>query len=155
MSSRVYEAVSKALRGEMIGFEAILANARAERQVALDSIGHIEHAAILKCSTHERWMLILPDVDGHGRWRAQFFDLHGFSGHSVFNTKDQAIDRAVEMSHTVRDDEALDRIQDTTDFRVGIFATEQIALHYSGAMDLTECRRRISEYRQAHEHARS
>lgn len=124
------------------------AHVKAESVAAVAAIGEIEYIAIVKHRTGECWTMILEDVSGEGRWRCQSFDTKGFSGHMVFESKDEAIRNAAMMNFTVRDDGALDRLQDTLDFQAGLFSTEQIALLNRGEIDFSEYIARTKAYRQ-------
>lgn len=115
-----------------VHFEALLAKARREQADAVKLIGEVTDFAIVKHQQQDRWFMILPDVSGHGRWRLQSFDLKGFSGHMTFSCKVQAIHEAASLRFTVRDDGALERLQDTPEFRIGLYAIEQLALHNRG-----------------------
>lgn len=116
----------------------------------IDMIGAIELAAIVKMTDQNRWMMILPDVSGGDFWRTQSFDLDGFSGHSVHNSKDEAIKNAAAMHYIIRDDKALDRIQDTPEFLYGGFRIEQIGLLNDRQIDFKEFNSRIEKYRDQH-----
>jgi len=119
-------------------FEALLAKVRSEQAEAVKLIGEIGDFAIVKHHQDDQWFMILPDVSGNGRWRLQSFDQRGFSGHMVFSCKVQAIHEAASLRFTVRDDGALERLQDTPEFQIGLFAVEQLALHNRGAISFDE-----------------
>jgi len=121
-----------------VHFEALLAKVRREQAEAVTLIGDVTDLAIVKHHQQDQWFMILPDVSGHGRWRLQSFDLSGFSGHMVFSCKVQAIHEAASLRFTVRDDGALERLQDTPDFQIGLFAVEQLALHNRGAISFED-----------------
>lgn len=148
MQTNISEAASMALSGKRIGFTEYLSIARARIETAIAKIGEIDGAGIVKHHIDNRWQMILPDVSGQGRWRTQSFDLNGFSGHCVFASKDKAIKDAASLRFTERDDEALDRIQDTPEFQTGIYATEQIQLLNRGQIDFKEYTSRLVNYRQ-------
>lgn len=119
-------------------FEALLAKVRSEKAEAVKLIGEVIEFAIVKHHQEDQWFMILPDVSGHGRWRLQSFDLRGFSGHMLFSCKVQAIHEAASLRYTVRDDGALERLQNTPDFQIGLFAVEQLALHNRGAISFDD-----------------
>ena len=135
--------VEAALQGEKVGFETYLANAREELKRGVKEIGPIEDIAIVKHHRDDRWLMLLPDVSGGDHWRTQSFDRNGFSGHSVFASKNDA----------VRDDAALDRIQDSCDFQTGLFATEQIVRLNTGQIGFEEYLRSVSNFRKRLESA--
>jgi hypothetical protein len=148
MRTNISEAVLMALRGEQIGFCEYLLISRLRVDEGIDRISEIDGAAVVKHHVDNRWQMILPDVSGNGRWRTQSFDGHGFSGHRVFDTKDLAIRSAASSQFTVRDDEALNRIQETPEFKSGLYATEQIGLFNRGEIDLKEYTRRVLSNRE-------
>lgn len=114
---------------------------------AIADIGEFEEVAIIKHRASNRWIMILPDLSGEGRWRLQHFDLGGFMGHEVFASKSEAIREAANsIRYPVRDDGALDRIQDTPDFLIGNFRTEQRHNLNRGCIDYQEFKRRVAEY---------
>jgi hypothetical protein len=57
------------------------------------------------------------------------------------------------MNFTVRDDAALDRIQDSCDFQTGLFATEQIVRLNTGQIGFEEYLRSVSNFRKRLESA--
>ena len=140
--------VEAALQGEKVGFETYLANAREELKRGVKEIGPIEDIAIVKHHRDDRWLMLLPDVSGGDHWRTQSFDRNGFSGHSVFASKNDAVREAASMNFTVRDDAALDRIQDSCDFQTGLFATEQIVRLNTGQIGFEEYLRSVSNFRK-------
>ena len=142
-------AVAKALNGEPVSLDDILAEAANATKLAIASIGEIDICGIVKHKEDTRWMMVLEDVSGGGRWRTQDFDLNGFVGHITFATKEQAIEHAASMCFTIRDDEALDRIQDTPAFQAGIYACEQLRLLNGRDITLTEYGVRMHAYHRA------
>lgn len=129
------------------GFRAMLAEQREAKRRTLEAIGEVLDAAIL---THksgaDRWQMVLPDVTGNGRWRTQSFDLNGFSGHMVFDDKASALDSAVGLGFTTRDDAALDRIQDLPSFQRGLFAADLLMQVNGGQLRYDEADRRLAQY---------
>ncbi len=128
-------------------FENHLKKIRKESAGRIAKIGHVGDIAIVKHESDSRWQMILPDVSGGLFWRTQSFDLNGFSGHCVFKDKATAIQDAANARFTERDDGALDRIQDTPEFQLGLYATEQIQLLNFGEISYTTYVNRLSEYR--------
>ena len=153
MHATFEKTVQVALQGEKVGFETYLANAREELKRGVKEIGPIEDIAIVKHHRDDRWLMLLPDVSGGDHWRTQSFDRNGFSGHSVFASKNDAVREAASMNFTVRDDAALDRIQDSCDFQTGLFATEQIVRLNTGQIGFEEYLRSVSNFRKRLESA--
>lgn len=134
---------------ERLNFDQYLAKIHQELADRIAKIGAVEHIAIVKHeSDANRWQMILPDVSGRNAWRTQSFDLNGFSGHHVFKDKDAAIKDAAQSHFTVRDDGALDRLQDTLDFQLGLYATEQIQHLNFGRISFADYTNRLSDYRK-------
>lgn len=132
-------------------FAAHLAQLREAQDRAVKAIGDVGDAAVVR---HQggapRWMLILPDVSdptGHG-WRLQRFDLDGFSGHECYRSKDEALGAAASQDFTVRDDDALDRLQGTSRFQRGLFAADLLMQVNMGSITLAQADIRLSEYDQ-------
>ena len=144
---QVSEAGPKVAKNNDGSLDELFARAKAEGQAGVAAIGEIEYIAIVKHPKSESWTMILEDVSGEGRWRCQSFDANGFSGHMVFNSKDEAIRNAAMMRFTVRDDGALDRIQDTQSFQAGMYSIEQIALFNRGEIEFSEYLARTKAYR--------
>lgn len=114
---------------------------------AIERIGKFEEVAIIKHEASNRWIMILPDISGEGRWRLQHFDLGGFMGHQVFDTKREAIREAANsIRFPVRDDGALDRIQNTPDFLIGNYRTEQLHRLNRGLIGYSEFKASVADY---------
>lgn len=125
----------------------IIAESRLTCKRARASIGDIGDCAIVR---HEdggdRWMMILQDGTELGKWRTQSFDNRGFSGHMSFDSMDLAIEDAVKSHYSVRDDEALDRIQDSPEFQRGLYTTDLIGRVNSGKVSHLEADRLLEVY---------
>lgn len=120
-------------------FQAHLAEIRAAQARAIASIGLVDEVAIVRHEDSEsRWVMILADASSQGKWRTQSFDKNGFGGHMTFNTKELAIENAAGMGFTVRDDGALDRIQDTHEFQRGLYAADLILQYNMGQIDMAQ-----------------
>lgn len=131
-------------------FQQMLAEKRAAKQRAIEAIGKIEDCAIVRHSSGDNtWRMILRDASEPGKWRTQSFDLKGFSGHMVFDSKEDAIDSAASQGYTIRDDSALDRIQDTPSFQRGLYVTDLIARVNTKAITYQEADRLLAQYDQA------
>lgn len=138
---------SNSIEASIDSFEKYLKKIRAESACRIEKIGHVGDIAIVKHEIDSRWQMILPDVSGGEFWRIQSFDHNGFSGHCVFKDKATAIKDAASSRFTERDDEALDRIQDTPAFQLGLYACEQIQLLNFGEISYTVYLNRIADYR--------
>lgn len=107
-------------------FEGFLVAEKAVLRRNISAIGQIEHAGIVRHQDANeeigkglRWLMILPDASSPGQWRTQAFDTAGFSGHMAFESREKAIESAAQLGFTVRDDEAIDRLQETPKFQRG------------------------------------
>lgn len=148
MHTTFAKSVQAALQGEQVGFETYLASVKEKLKKGIEEIGPIDDIAIVKHCRDDRWQMLLPDVSGGDHWRTQSFDRNGFSGHHVFASKNEAVSEAASMNFTVRDDAALDRIQDSCDFQTGIYATEQIVRLNAGEIDFEEYLKSVSIFRR-------
>lgn len=103
--------------------------AESEKRIAMRiaTIGVVEEAAILKHHERDQWQMILPDIGGVGKWRIQVFDPKGFSGHMLFNSKDETVRDAARNGYYLRDDSALDRLQGAPEFIRGNYVLELLA----------------------------
>ncbi len=107
--------------------EATLAASRLARSNVIAAIGDVTEGAILKQDGADRWAFLLPDMTEQGKWRIQYFDLRGFSGHGIYSAPCALVDAAISGGYVERDDGALDRVQDLPSFRRGCFLAELIA----------------------------
>lgn len=128
-------------------FEAHLKRIRDLNAARMDALGPVGDIAIGKSASAEQWKLALPDVDGGGRWRLQSFDLDGFSGHEIYRDKDEALEAMV-RHHYLRDDGALDRLQDTPRFQRGLFAADLMRKHNSGEITYSAVIEQLEAYAQ-------
>lgn len=128
--------------------KALMRDQAARRKAALDAIGEVGAGAIVRKPGSDRWMIILPDASAAGHWRVQPFDEDGFSGHTSYARRAEAIEHAARVGYTLRDDLALDRLQDTPRFRRGLLAAELMQAHGAGEISMEEL------HRQLHEHDR-
>lgn len=133
------------------GFQKMLAEQRATMARAIAAIGDVGDCAIVRDkSGADRWQMILRDASEPGKWRTQSFDLKGFSGHMVYPDRDAAIHAAASSGFTVRDDMALDRIQDSPQFQRGLYVTDLIGRVNSGVISYGEGDRLLAEYDECH-----
>lgn len=128
------------------GFEQHLAEIRQRKEDRLKQAGDVSQGAILANEGGTQWQMVLPDVEGGGKWRTQSFDDRGFSGHMVFNSMQEALEDAVGQGYFKRDDEALDRLQGTPKFQRGNFAADLIRRINTGEIDMKEGDRLLAEY---------
>ncbi len=78
-------------------------------------------------SDAERWSFVLPDASTAG-YRAQFFDTHGFSGHTHFETVEQAVDEMVQRGFRIEDVGALDRVSQNPPWAQGMAWLERLTM---------------------------
>lgn len=136
---------------DVAGFREMLAKQRAAKARAIDDIGPVGEGAIVRHkSLSPQWLMILRDASEPGKWRTQSFDLKGFSGHMVYADRAAAIDAAASAGYTVRDDLALDRIQDTPEFQRGLFVCDLIRSINLGQMTREEGDRQLAAYDETH-----
>lgn len=107
-------------------FESYLARARAEMATKRAAIGDLSGGGILKHLNTERWVFVLPDMTDAGKWRIQYFDARGFSGHGTYNSVDDCASMALASGFVERDDTALDRVQRLASFWRGNYAADLI-----------------------------
>ncbi|MDF2461972.1 MAG: hypothetical protein K0Q43_207 [Ramlibacter sp.] len=143
-SSRYLSVLNSLSQGD--GFRAMLAERRAALQRSIEQIGDVGECAIVKHTKGNRWLMILRDASAQGNWRTQAFDVQGFSGHETYATREQAIEIAAGRGFTQRDDQALDRLQDTEAFQRGLYAADLIQQHAAGAIGLEELHRRLAVF---------
>lgn len=127
-------------------FEAILRESRQKKAVARSEIGDVSNGAVVADKAGNRFAMVLPDVDGGGKWRIQQFDSRGFVGHSVYNSQDEALNEAIDRGFVKRDDTALDRLQNTPEFARGNFITDLVGKVNARKITSDEFDRRIQEY---------
>lgn len=127
-------------------FDAILTEIREERAARIRAVGDVAQGAILRQEVGQRWAFLLPDMGEPGKWRIQYFDLRGFSGHGVYDTPAALVDAAILGGYLVRDDAALDRVQDVPSFRRGCFAGELIDKINAGLIDYETANSLLAQY---------
>lgn len=110
-----------------------------------------EDVLILKdCENRDRWQMVLRDAGDNSKWRVQRFDLNGFEGHMVFNTKEEAVESAVKSGFHLRDDLALDRVQKLPSFMLGNYACDQIAKLNCGEITYQQYLQNVQNYKVLH-----
>lgn len=112
----------------------------------VEGLGDLSDGGVLRHEKGGRWAMVLPDVDGGGKWRIQRFDKRGFSGHYVFNTQGDAAEAAIQEGYTQREDDAINRLEGTPEFVRGNFVTELIGKVNAGTLTHDEADRLIAEY---------
>jgi hypothetical protein len=132
--------------GGTSAFQQMLLERQAACDRAIKAIGAVDDCAIVRHEGGQRWMMILRDASSPGNWRTQSFDAVGFSGHMTFATKALAIEAAAQAKYTVRDDGALDRLQDTPEFQRGLFVTDVTRLWNLGEITFEEAQQRVAAY---------
>ena len=128
------------------GFMTMLDKLRQDRQSAIDSVGDISDGVVLRHRKSERWAFLLPDATESGRWRAQYFDTDGFFGHSTRDTEMEIIEEAVGQGFVVRDQSALERLQDTKRFQRGNFVSNLLFQMSTGKITQETGDTRLKEY---------
>ena len=118
----------------------------AERERKLSMMGDLNDGAIFRSAIRDAWCMVLPDVDGGGCWRLQYFDCRGFSGHRVFANQKIACREMLMEGYKVRDDDALERVQCTHAFKRGNFATELITKVNLQEITMTEMHQHLLNY---------
>ncbi len=117
-----------------------------DRNDIVNSIGDISDGVILRHKSSARWAFMLPDMTEPGRWRVQYFDECGFTGHGVRDTQRDIVEDTVREGFTVPDHGALDRLQSTQRFQRGNFIAGLIFQVNLGGMSRTEGDRLLYEY---------
>lgn len=73
----------------------------------------------LKHPTDDRWGMILPDASSPGRFRWQGFRADGFTGHCTFDSPELCLGDMLDSNLEVPDPGALDRLADTSTWKIG------------------------------------
>lgn len=107
-------------------FAAHLAALRSEREEGIASLGSAANGLELRTESGKRWAFLLPDMTEQGRWRLQYFDERGFSGHGIFDTEEQLLDAAWSAGFREVDPGVLDRMAQLASFQRGNFASDLI-----------------------------
>lgn len=92
----------------------------------------------LKSPLSERYTVILPDASEPGLFRLQYFDASGFSGHSTYNTAEQALHEAIVEGLTEDAPGALERLSVTGTWRLGVEAQGYRDLFNAGRMSFED-----------------
>lgn len=86
----------------------------------------------------ERWAFVLPDASEPGRFRVQYFDARGFSGHFTHNELVAAVEDMVRSGYRIKDLGALDRLSETNLWAAGIESSDLITKLNMGRIDFNE-----------------
>lgn len=108
------------------GFAAHIAALRQEREAGIGALGGATDGLELTTDSGKRWAFLLPDMTEPGRWRLQYFDERGFSGHGIYDTEAQLLEAAWSAGFRRRDPGALDRMAQLASFQRGNFASDLI-----------------------------
>lgn len=127
-------------------FKAHVAAIREKRERQIEAVGDISNGVILRHKTDKRWAFMLPDMTEEGRWRVQYFDEKGFSGHWVRDTQREIVEETTGGGFELRDDEALNRIQNTENFKRGNYVSELIRELNMGKITRSEGDALLAEY---------
>lgn len=147
MNSPIANLAQRITDDSLLSLDCILADYEKSLSRHIKEIGPIIDIAIVKHLFNQQWMMILPDVSGMEFWRTQTFDLNGFSGHMVHNSMDIAIRHAVSCWFRIRDDAALNRLQNTPEFEFGQYYSEQIGFLKERKIDFAEFNLRVTTKR--------
>lgn len=131
-------------------FEEMLRLIRERKVRELAAVGDLSDGGILRGDDGRRYVMVLPDVDGGGRWRIQRFDAQGFSGHEVFPGMLEAAAAAVSEGFKTRDDGALDALASRPEWARGMFVCDLAQRINGGMLDWHEANRLIEEYDRQH-----
>ncbi|CAE6963280.1 hypothetical protein [Paraburkholderia domus] len=103
-------------------------------------------------SSQDRWAFVLPDVSRDGKWRIQYFDESGFSGHGSYDTLVDAVQDMIQSGYRELDIGALDRLGSTGRWAQGVKRSAIMQRHAEGQIDwrttmdlLTELQQEIVE----------
>jgi len=106
----------------------------------------MSQGGVLRHEGGKRYVMVLPDVDGGGKWRIQRFDKDGFSGHEVFKDQAEATQAAINEGFKTRDDGALDAMQATPEWDRGMAAADIIRRVNGKEISFAEGNRLLAEY---------
>lgn len=143
---------------EDVGLSSLFGLSPAERQslyeeqaVFYSVLACLKDIVTLKDRTgRDRWIMVLRDFSDANCWRTQSFDINGFSGHAIFESRELAIESAIRSGFLHREDEALDRVQDLPSFMLGNFCCDQIAKFNAGEISYQQYLQSVSNYKVLH-----
>ncbi|WP_168788852.1 hypothetical protein [Paraburkholderia aromaticivorans] len=101
----------------------------------------------VECSTssQDRWAFVLPDVSREGKWRIQYFDESGFSGHGSYDSLVDAVQDMIRSGYRELDAGALDRLGSTVRWDQGVKRSAIMQRHAEGQIDWTTCMDLLAE----------
>lgn len=111
---------------EAIDQARLRAALRQDRAAAVASLGGAAKGLELASECGKRWAFLLPDMTEPGRWRLQYFDERGFSGHGIYDTEEQLLEAALDAGFRRCDAGSLDRLAQLPSFQRGNFAADLI-----------------------------
>jgi hypothetical protein len=83
----------------------------------------------------DRWAFVLPDVSRPEKWRIQYFDESGFSGHGSYDTLVDAVEDMIQSGYRKIDAGALDRLALTVRWAQGVKRSAIMQRHAEGLID--------------------
>jgi hypothetical protein len=130
-------------------FDAQLEELEAEIQADIAAVGDVSNGAVLRHERAAMWTFVLCDLQP-GKWRVQVFDPNGFSGHSLWNSADEAVRFVLTTGYRHRDDGALDRVAALPSFERGNYVTDLVQRVNRGELSVQACRTLVDAYDAAH-----
>lgn len=127
-------------------FELHLARVRSARQAGVASLGSARDGLELVSDSGKRWAFLLPDMTQAGRWRLQYFDERGFSGHGIYDSEEQLLEAAWAAGFTQRAPGALDRLAQLVSFQRGNFAADLIRRMNLREISFEQANERLAAY---------
>lgn len=127
-------------------FELHLARVRSTRQAGVASLGSARDGLELVSDSGKRWAFLLPDMTQAGRWRLQYFDERGFSGHGIYDSEEQLLEAAWAAGFTQRAPGALDRLAQLVSFQRGNFAADLIRRMNLREISFEQANERLAAY---------
>jgi len=88
--------------------------------------------------TLSRYAAILQDASEPGRFRAQFFDANGFSGHATYNTPEDVLERLVQDGYREPAVGAMNTLSQSREWSLGTLMAHLIAKVNAGKMTYRE-----------------
>lgn len=137
---------TQAIRQALGDIKAITSRHSRQLNCLLARIGTIEGGVILKHQSRADWQFVLPDLECSSRWRAQRFDVNGFGGHSVHTNLSDALQSMLLYGYTVRDDDALDRMQQMQSFARGNFIADILQKMEQGSLTHEQADAELKSY---------
>lgn len=135
--------------GKTLRSAAFLAHVAALREKlsqGVASLGSAANGLELTTERGKRWAFLLPDMTEQGRWRLQYFDERGFSGHGIYDTEAQLLEAAWSAGFCCPDPGALDRMAGLASFQRGNFAADLIRRINLGEMTHEQAHAELAAY---------